>query len=144
MVKRWSGKEKQIVEVPCPEAVHQYNAHMGGVDLADMLTSLYRIKLGTKKLYHHILYYCIELAVVNGWILYKRHQSQMGVEKNQVMSSLDFQSRVAASLSQEKKPGPGRQKLDTVPKKRKSVSAPLPTGYITIASTTFLCLLKKK
>ena len=54
----------------------------------------------------------------------------MGVEKKQIMSLLDFQSRVAASLLQEKKPGPGRQKSDTVPKKQKSVSAPLPTREV--------------
>ena len=65
-VKRWSGKEKPIVEVPCPKVVHQCNAHMNGVDLADMLMSLYRIKLGMKKWYHHIVYYCTGLAVVNG------------------------------------------------------------------------------
>ena len=67
--RRWSGKEKKIVEVPYPDVVHQYNTHMGGVDLADMLISLYRIKLGTKKWYHHIVYYCIRVAVINGWIL---------------------------------------------------------------------------
>ena len=60
----------------------------------------------------------------------KRHQSQMGIEKKQIMSLLDFQSRVAASLLQEKKPGPGRRKSDTVPKNKKSVSAPLPTGEV--------------
>ena len=83
--RRWSGKEKKIVEVPCPDVVHQYNTHMGGVDLADMLTSLYRIKLGTKKWYHHIVYYCISVAIINGWILYKCHITQNGVEKKRIM-----------------------------------------------------------
>ena len=83
--RRWSGKEKKIVEVPCPDVVHQYNTHMGGVDLADMLTLLYRIKLGTKKWYHHIVYYCISIAIINGWILYKCHITQNGVEKKRIM-----------------------------------------------------------
>ena len=34
---------------------------MGGVDLCDMLMSLYRIELGSKKWYTHIVYYCMEL-----------------------------------------------------------------------------------
>lgn len=128
--RRWSGKEKKIVEVPCPDVVHQYNTHMGGVDLADMLISLYRIKLGTKKWYHHIVYYCISVAVINGWILYKRHVTQNGVEKKRIMSLLDFRSRIAGSLLQEKKPGPGRRKSDTTSRKRKSVGAPMPADEI--------------
>lgn len=39
---------------------------MGGVDLCDMLMSLYRIELGSKKWYTHIVYYCMELQ---SWIL---------------------------------------------------------------------------
>ena len=68
-----------------------------------MLISLYRIKLGTRKWYHHIVYYCISVAVINGWILYKRHVTQNGVDKKQIMYLLDFQSRIAGSLLQEKK-----------------------------------------
>ena len=81
--------------------------------MADMLISLYQIKLGTKKWYHHIVYYCISIAVIKGWILYKCHVTQNGVEKKQIMSLLDFQSRIAGSSLQEKKPGPGRHKSDT-------------------------------
>ena len=39
-VKRWDGKEKKMIEVQCPEIINQYNKHMGGVDLCDMLMSL--------------------------------------------------------------------------------------------------------
>ena len=58
-VKRWSAKEKKKIDVPCPQIVHEYNKHMGGVDLCDMLMALYRIKLRTRKWYTHIVYYCI-------------------------------------------------------------------------------------
>ena len=47
-VRRWSGKEKKIAEVTCPEIVHQYNLHMGGVDKNDMLLSFYRLNTRTK------------------------------------------------------------------------------------------------
>jgi hypothetical protein len=49
IVKRWSAEHQSMIEVPCPEIVHQYNKHMGGVDLCDMLLALYRIKVGTRK-----------------------------------------------------------------------------------------------
>ena len=46
------------------------------------------------------------------------------------MSLLDFQSRIAGSLLQEKKPGPGCCKLDTTSRKQKSVGAPMPADEI--------------
>ena len=48
-VKRWNGKEKKLMEFQCPEIINQYNKPMGGVDLCDILMSLFRVKLGTKK-----------------------------------------------------------------------------------------------
>ena len=50
-ITRLNGKETKLIEVECPEIVHQYNKHIGGVDLCDMLMALYRIRLGTQKWY---------------------------------------------------------------------------------------------
>ena len=67
--------------MPCREIIdkHQYNKQMGGLDLCDMLMSLYRIELGSKKWYIHVVYYCIGVAVTTSWVLYKRHCSQNGI-----------------------------------------------------------------
>ena len=64
-IQRWSSKEKKVVSVPCPEMIHQYNKHMGGVDLCDMLMSLYRIELGSKKWYTHIVYCCTGVSMTH-------------------------------------------------------------------------------
>ena len=40
-VQRWDGKAKKHVMVDCPDIAKNYNSTMGGVDLADMLISLY-------------------------------------------------------------------------------------------------------
>ena len=47
-LERWCGKEKVRKNTPCPEIVQQYNKGMGGVNLADMLLSLYRTPCKTK------------------------------------------------------------------------------------------------
>ena len=72
-VRRWSAAAKEHVEIQCPNIVRVYNANMGCVDLCDMLLALYRITLGTKKWYMHIVYHCIGLSIVNSWLCYRRH-----------------------------------------------------------------------
>lgn len=96
--QRYSQKEKQHLQVNRPFIVSEYNKFMGGVDLADMLIELYRINLRSNKWYTRIVYWCLNVAVVNGWLLYRRHQCQKGLKKNEIMSLLQFQSRIASSL----------------------------------------------
>ncbi|XP_050302041.1 piggyBac transposable element-derived protein 2-like [Anthonomus grandis grandis] len=48
-VKRYSKEEKKKVDVVCPQIKKQYNTHMGGVDLADMLIALYKTLYETVK-----------------------------------------------------------------------------------------------
>ena len=67
--KRYDKKQKKIVEVPCPNVVKTYNANMGGVDLLDCLTALYKAKIKTRRWYIYILYHTINMAVVTSWLL---------------------------------------------------------------------------
>ncbi|XP_028413305.1 piggyBac transposable element-derived protein 3-like [Dendronephthya gigantea] len=119
--KRWSTKEKKHVEIPRPQIVEEYNEHMGGVDLCDMLMALYRIKLRSTKFYMHILYYCLNLSIVNGWLLYRRHASQKNVPGKAQMDLLKFQTQVATALlmvDKVRKPQRGRPSLTPPPKKK--------------------------
>ncbi|XP_047144804.1 piggyBac transposable element-derived protein 3-like [Hydra vulgaris] len=97
-INRWSSKDKVVVKVSCPDMIHQYNKHMGGVDL----------------------------SIVNGWILYKRHCKQNGYPRKNIIQLLEFQTRIADSLLREKKVSRGRPRSDTpvVKKKRCAVNAP--------------------
>ena len=61
--RRWSVQKKKFIEIPRPMIVEQYNLHMGGVDLCDVLMSLYRIHLRSAKFYMHIAHYCIIFSV---------------------------------------------------------------------------------
>lgn len=41
-VKRWSQKDNQFIDVPCPPVVRNYNQCMGGVDVFNQLMEYYR------------------------------------------------------------------------------------------------------
>ena len=47
---------------------------MEGVDLIDMLLSLYRINIRSKTYYMKVIYHLIDLSIVNGWLLYSNVQ----------------------------------------------------------------------
>ena len=110
---------------------------MGGVDLCDMLMSMYRIRHRSTKYYMHI--YCIGVAVVNGWLLYRRHPTQKNVPRKNHMSLLMFQTEIAVGLSKAGKSSaaaarPRGRPSSTSPvpaatpsRKRKATSAPNPT-----------------
>ena len=65
LVQRWSTKEKKYFQITQPDVVKVYNQHMGGVDLTDMLISLYRINARSKDYYIKIIFHLIDLALVN-------------------------------------------------------------------------------
>ena len=45
-VKRWHKNER--IDIPCPDIIKAYNETMCGVDLVDMLISLYRRNIKSK------------------------------------------------------------------------------------------------
>lgn len=98
-VKRWSLSEKKYIEIQRPALVKEYNLYMGGVDLNDMLVSLYRIKIGVKRYYLRILYHLIDICIVNAWLLYRRHCAQKNIKFKKL---LVFRSEIAHALIQQK------------------------------------------
>lgn len=117
LVERWSSKEKNHIQVVRPNIVKAYNQHMGNVDLIDMLISLYRINGRSKKYYTKIIFHLIDLSIVNGWLLYRRHCSQLNIQKKNTMSLLSFRISVAESMLKSAPPTPstkrGRPSLDS-------------------------------
>ena len=101
--KRWSSKEKKHIDVERPLVVKEYNIHMGGVDLADMLLELYRTDLRSRKWYMRIVFYCLDVAVVNGWLLYRRHMEQKKVDKKAVLPLRNFRASIAHALAKKAK-----------------------------------------
>lgn len=103
-VKRWDRSTKSHIEVPCPSMVKMYNKAMGGVDLADMLIALYRCKVKTKRWYLLLLFHCVDIAKVNGWLLYRRFCAQANVPARKQLSLLQFVSQTADALIYAAKP----------------------------------------
>ena len=65
---------RHLVEVPVPGVAVTYGKYMGGVDKFDamMMKKLYA-KLGhaSCKVWRHLLWYLVNMAISNAWILYK-------------------------------------------------------------------------
>ena len=78
--------------------VHEYNKFMGGVDLCDMMLSLYRVKLKSRRWYMPIFYHLLKVAVTNAWILYRRYCNLNGNDKKSQHSLVSFQNHVASDL----------------------------------------------
>ena len=62
----------QNVNVDCPNIIHEYNGHMGGVDLMDGLIGRYRIPVKSNKYTNRLFVHMLDLAMVNAYILFKR------------------------------------------------------------------------
>ena len=110
MVKRWDNRARKFVEVPRPAAVTEYNTNMGGVDLFDMLAAMYRVDHKSRKWYRRLLYWALNVACVNGWILYRRHCSQLSVPKKDVLDLLGFVARISQCLIMINKRAPPLQR----------------------------------
>ena len=73
---------------------------MGGVDLADMLISLYRTRINTKKRWYlKLIFHCIDISKINAWLLYRSHCTQFKMPKNKQLSLRRFISQVATALN---------------------------------------------
>lgn len=70
MCKRWSKQECRQIEIPRPAVTKLYNESMGGEDLFGMLISLNRINIESKRGYMKIVFWCFNVGVCNGWLLY--------------------------------------------------------------------------
>ena len=97
-VDRYDRRKKQTVGIQCPSIVKKYNQCMGRVDLLDALISYYRIHLKSKKYYHRLFFHLVDMAVVTGWLLYRRDCTSFAVPQNKLSDLLKFKVQLAESL----------------------------------------------
>lgn len=116
-VNRFDRKTKTDISVPCPKAVKSYNNFMGGVDLLDGLIAYYRIGIRSKKYYLRFFFHFMDMVLVNGWLLYRKHCECQKINKKDQIDLLEFRTQIAAALCYEGKSNEkkrGRPSTDTV------------------------------
>ena len=59
---------------------------------------LYRTDLRSRKWYMGIVFYCLDEAVVNGWLRYQRHMEQNKVDKKAIQPLRNFRATIAHAL----------------------------------------------
>ncbi|XP_067826911.1 piggyBac transposable element-derived protein 4-like isoform X1 [Heptranchias perlo] len=55
-----------------PQAVIEYNKYMGGVDISDQMRSYYPVGRPSKKWWRCVLWYLMNITIVNAWLIFKR------------------------------------------------------------------------
>ena len=119
-IEQWVKKDQARKKIPCPQIAKAYNKSMGGVNLADMLISLYHVGVKTRRWYIKVFWHLVDIAKVNAWILYGHHYKEYGLPGNKNKSLLIFSQEIAEGLIHANKattPGSSRGR----PSKRKTV-----------------------
>ena len=72
---------------------------MGGIDLLNMCTNLYKYQLKSHRWYMYIFYHSLTIALVNSWFLYRRYHEEQGTNKKEVLPLRKFQAACAHALT---------------------------------------------
>lgn len=102
-------KTGEKVKVSCPEMIAFYNQFMGGVDLCDQYSSLYKHERKSLKWWKKVFYKLFSIAIANSWIIFKNISP-----RNKDVAFFDFIVPLAEQIIQ-------RGRL-TTPNKRKASS----------------------
>ena len=136
--QRWYAKKNKYCKIKYPDTLKDYNQSMGGVDLNDMLISLYRVDIQSRKRWYlKIITHLLNICNVNGWLLYRRNSDQLDIPKAMQLTLLQFTEAVADGLLLVRKnPNrtPGRpskkRSLSPVQTVRKKTMVPKPAADV--------------
>ena len=85
-----------VVENGKPHVNVDYNKHMGGVDRFDQLISYYPVGRSGIKWWRYIMWFIVNLSIVNSWIVYSNSERDPRPSKN--YDHLQFRADVAEQL----------------------------------------------
>ena len=95
-VQRRNGRE--VVPVPCPMSIINYNANMGGVDLADQQRSYYGVGRESKKFWTYLAWYIINTSIVNSFILMMKSLPRPLTHEQHNMTHLKYRMKIVSQL----------------------------------------------
>ena len=139
-VKRWDSKAKNHKYVPLPygfmlHMVSDGSSTMGGVNMADMSTTLNWTEITTKKRWYlKLIFYVVDICKVNGWLLYRRFCDQQQIPRKTQKPLLTFITDLAHALwlsGKSKSVGrPNKWSLSSQPAVGKNVAVGTPVSDI--------------
>ncbi|KAK0146642.1 PiggyBac transposable element-derived protein 2 [Merluccius polli] len=115
--------------VPRPAIVDTYNRFMGGVDLLDMLSALYKFNFRSRRWYIYIWWHTVTVAVINAWSRYRRDLEKLQ-PRQKALPLRRFQASVGTALTSAGKvkkcgrPLSSPEATPTPPRKRKTPELP--------------------
>ena len=87
---------RNYMNVPIPSSGSQYNLHMAGCDIADSLRRQYRSGRFSKKVWKYLLWFLVDVAGVNAWLLYQKATKRKLTNKN--YDHIDFVLELGTEL----------------------------------------------
>ena len=92
VIKKIIVKGKETV---CPLVAFLYRKYMGGVDINDQHLSYYRTGRKTRKWWHRIFWYIIDMAIVNAWLIESEMREKDNLKRR---TQLQFRLELAEEL----------------------------------------------
>ena len=94
--RRVKGKEGMTrIQILCPVVIQEYNKYMGGVDKSDQYMAYHNVLRRTVRFWKTSFYHLIDIALVNGFILYNILQVMSG---RKVINENDFCDKLALEI----------------------------------------------
>lgn len=103
-------KDGTRIDVTAPVVVRDYNSHMGGVDKADMLRSIYDRDCKAKKWWHRLFFAAIDITLVNSYVIYSDFNGRISFLQFKRMVTQGLLTKGKAVLKKR-----GRPKQETSP-----------------------------
>ncbi|XP_071957265.1 piggyBac transposable element-derived protein 4-like [Antedon mediterranea] len=80
--------------IPCPQAIADYNKYMGGVDHADQIKSYYAVNRKSRRWYMRLFWHSFDTSISNAFILHK--ETRPAAERH--ISQIQFRYKLAEEL----------------------------------------------
>ena len=102
-VRRKKG-DGSIIDVRCPQAIVEYNCHMGGVDLGDQYRGYYQVRMKSRKFYKYIFWFLFEICILNSSILH-RYSPYIGRNLTYLEYRIELAQQLIGNYCSRKRPG---------------------------------------
>ena len=127
-----------IREVQQPKVIANYNKYMNGVDHSDQILATNTVLHKIMKWWKNMVFHLIDMAVVNGFILFKEHQTQFpddeALKRPSHYSLSDYREEIVRQLCGF--PDDGSPPENTTVKSPASTSEDFTTNHIPVFSDT--------